>query len=104
MNTVDGFVRVLVIIFACIFIVRYASLYEEEYSRTLIDLYVYPWWRILLVFLLIASAVWFPAVSIIIALLAFFYFSDTHITSAYLVDLWLRPAIRAIGFLCHLWP
>ena len=78
MNTVDGFIRVLVIIFACIFIVRYASLYEEEYSRTLIDLYVYPWWRILLVFVLIASAVWCPAVSIIVALLAFFYLSDMN--------------------------
>jgi hypothetical protein len=75
---VDHILRIVVVVLACLFIIRYASLYEEEYSRTLIDLYVYPWWRILLVFLLIASAVWCPAVSIIIALLAFFYLSDMN--------------------------
>jgi hypothetical protein len=78
MNTVDGILRMMVIIFGCIFIVRNASLYEEEYSRKLIDLYVYPWWRILIVLLLITSALWCPTVSIIIAFLAFFYLSDMN--------------------------
>ena len=78
MYTLNEIIHFIVIVFACIIIVRYASLYEEEYSKKLIDLYVYPWWRLLLVFLLIAAASWSPMVGIIIAFLAFFYLSDMN--------------------------
>jgi hypothetical protein len=78
MNNLDGLLRVCVIVIACIVIVKYASVYEEEYSKKLIDLYIYPWWRILIVFLLIASAMWCPTVSIIVAFLGFFYLSDMN--------------------------
>jgi len=74
----DSILRIIIVILASIFIVRYASLYEEEYNKKLIDLYIYPWWRILIVFLLIASAYWCPTVSIVIALLTFFYLSDMN--------------------------
>ena len=78
MIAIDNILRTVVVVLACLFIVRYASLYEEEYNKKLIDLYVYPWWRILVVFLLIASAYWCPIVSIVIALLTFFYLSDMN--------------------------
>ena len=78
MIAIDNILRTVVVVLACLFIVRYASLYEEEYNKKLIDLYVYPWWRILVVFLLIASAYWCPTVSIVIALLTFFYLSDMN--------------------------
>ena len=78
MIAVDSILRTVIVVLACLFIVRYASLYEEEYNKKLIDLYVYPWWRILVVFLLIASAFWCPTVSIVIALLTFFYLSDMN--------------------------
>lgn len=78
MNTLDGILRTLIVIFGCIFIVRYATLYEEEYSKKLIDLYIHPMWRILLVLILIMAAVWCPMVSIVIAFLAFFYLSDMN--------------------------
>jgi hypothetical protein len=78
MNTLDGILRTLIVIFGCIFIVRYATLYEEEYSQKLIDLYIHPMWRILLVLILIMAAVWCPMVSIVIAFLAFFYLSDMN--------------------------
>jgi len=78
MFTVDELLRFIVIAFACLFIVRYASLYEEEYNKKLIDLYIHPWWRLLLVFLLIAAASWSPMVGIIIAFLAFCYLSDMN--------------------------
>lgn len=78
MIPIDNILRTVVVVLACIFIVRYASLYEEEYNKKLIDLYIYPWWRILVVFLLIASACWCPTVSIVIALLTFFYLSDMN--------------------------
>ena len=75
MIAVDHILRIVVVVLACLFIIRYASLYEEEYNKKLIDLYVCPWWRILIVFMLIASAYWCPTVSIVIALLTFFYLS-----------------------------
>ena len=78
MIAVDSILRTVIVVLACLFIVRYASLYEEEYNKKLIDLYVYPWWRILIVLLLIASAFWCPTVSIVIALLTFFYLSDMN--------------------------
>ena len=82
MIAIDSILRTIVVVLVCIFIVRNASLYEEEYNRKLIDLYVYPWWRILIVLLLIASACWCPTVSIVIALLTFFYLSDMNILIA----------------------
>ena len=78
MKAIDSILRTVVVVVACIFIVRYASLYEEEYNKKLIDLYICPWWRILVVFLLIASVYWCPTVSIVIALLIFFYLSDMN--------------------------
>jgi hypothetical protein len=75
MNTI---LRTIIIVLACIAIVRYASVYEEEYSTTLIDLYVHPWWRMLLVFLLLTATVWCPTVGIVLAFLAFFYLSDMN--------------------------
>jgi 4-amino-4-deoxy-L-arabinose transferase-like glycosyltransferase len=74
----NAILQMIVIVLTCIAIVRYASLYEEEYSQKLIDLYVHPWWRMLLVFLLVAAAIWSPGVGIIIAFLAFFYLSDMN--------------------------
>jgi hypothetical protein len=70
--------RIIVIALVCIFIVRNAAVYEEEYNRKMIDLYIYPWWRILIVLLLIASAVWCPTVSIVVAFLIFLYLSDMN--------------------------
>jgi len=76
--SLDVILRVTIVIAACILIVRYASLYEEEYSKKLIHLYIYPWWRILIVLFLIAAAAWCPIVSIVIAFLVFFYLSDMN--------------------------
>ena len=78
MNDIDSIVRSVIIVVACYFIVQDSAMYEEEYGKKLIDLYVYPWWRILIVLLIIASAIWCPTVSIVIALLAFFYLSDMN--------------------------
>jgi len=76
--SLDDILRIIVIVFACIFIIKYASLYEEEYNKNLIDLYIQPWWRVLLILLVIAAAMWSPTVSIVIAFLAFFYLSDMN--------------------------
>ena len=77
-GTTDGILRALVITIACVVIVKYSTVFEEEYSKKLINLYMYPWWRFLVVFLVLASVLWCPRVGIIIALLVFFYMNDMN--------------------------
>jgi len=74
----DGIFRALSVAFAAIIIIKYSTLFEEEYNRKLTDLYMYPWWRIMVIFLVVSSAVWCPRVGILIALIAFFYLSDMN--------------------------
>lgn len=74
----DGIFRALSVLLATIIIVLYSSLFEEEYNKKLTNLYIYPWWRFLVVFLLVSSAIWCPRVGILIALIVFFYLSDMN--------------------------
>lgn len=77
-GSTDGIFRAVAVVLAGIIIVKYSTLFEEEYSQKLIDLYIYPWWRILVVFLTLTSAIWCPRVGILIALVVFFYLSDMN--------------------------
>ena len=74
----DVVFRALSVAIAAVVIVKYSSIFEEEYSIKLADLYVYPWWRIIVVLLLLSSAIWCPRVGILIALIVFFYLSDMN--------------------------
>jgi uncharacterized membrane-anchored protein len=75
-NSVDGLLRLVFVALAAGFLIMYSMIFESQYSDKLIDLYTKPWWRILLVILIIASAIWCPRVGILVALVGFFYFSD----------------------------
>jgi len=77
-GTTDGVFRALAVLLAGVVIVKYSSLFEEGYSQKLTDLYIYPWWRILVVLLALTSAIWCPRVGILIALVVFFYLSDMN--------------------------
>ena len=55
-----------------------STLLEEEYTEKLMNLYIYPWWRFLLVFLVISSAIWSPELGIFLALAVFFYLNDMN--------------------------
>jgi hypothetical protein len=77
-GTTDGIFRALMVLVAGVVIVKYSTLFEEEYSQKLTDLYIHPWWRILVVFLALTSALWCPRVGILIALVVFFYLSDMN--------------------------
>ena len=77
-GTTDGIFRAVAVILAGVIIVRYSTLFEEEYSKKLTTLYIHPWWRILVVLLLLSSAIWCPRVGILVALLVFFYLSDMN--------------------------
>jgi hypothetical protein len=77
-GTTDGIFRAIAIFCGAIVLVLYSTLFEEKYSEKLTDLYIYPWWRVLVVLLVVTSAVWCPRVGILMALLVFFYLSDMN--------------------------
>jgi hypothetical protein len=77
-GTIDGILRAVAVALIAVVIVRYSTIFEEEYTKKLTDLYIYPWWRILIVLLVVTAALWCPRVGILVALLVFFYLSDMN--------------------------
>jgi uncharacterized membrane protein len=75
-HSIDGLMRLILIATVGAVLVMNSTVFEVKYSDKLIDLYLQPIWRILVIFLVIAAAVWCPRVGIVIALLAFFYLND----------------------------
>jgi len=74
----DGIFRAIAVVVAAVVIIKYSTLFEEEYTQKLTDLYIHPWWRILVIILILTSAIWCPRVGILVALLVFFYLSDMN--------------------------
>lgn len=77
-GTSDGIFRAIMVVLSAIVIVKYSTLFEEEYTQKLTDLYIHPWWRILIILLVLTSAIWCPRVGILVALIVFFYLSDMN--------------------------
>jgi hypothetical protein len=77
-STIDGVSRLLVVAIVSIFLIFYSTVFEVEYSTKLVELYLLPWWRLLLALLILAGAIWCPRVAIVTAALVFFYFADMH--------------------------
>lgn len=77
-NNTDGIFRALAVAVMTVVIIRYSSLFEEEYNKKLTYLYIYPWWRLLVVLLVLTAAIWCPRVGILVALFVFFYLSDMN--------------------------
>ena len=71
-------IRILFLALIGFLVIYNSTLFEKEYNETLMNLYTYPWWRFLMVFLVIASAVWAPELAIIVALAVFFYLNDMN--------------------------
>ena len=74
----DGIFRAIAVTFVAVVIVRYSTLFEQDYTEKLTDLYIHPWWRILVVLLVLTAAIWCPRVGILVALFVFFYLSDMN--------------------------
>jgi hypothetical protein len=68
-----------IIIIAVVILVLYSSVFETEYSEYLIQLYTKPYWKLLLLLVLISGAIWSPLIGIVIACLLFFYFADVYL-------------------------
>jgi hypothetical protein len=77
-GTTDGIFRAIAVLVAAVVIVRYSTLFEQEYTEKLTDLYIHPWWRILVVLLVLTAVIWCPRVGILVAMLVFFYLSDMN--------------------------
>lgn len=75
-HSLDGFMRLLFVIIVATILIMNSTLFEAQYGDKLIDLYLKPWWRLLIILLVIASGIWCPRVGIVVALAAFFYLSD----------------------------
>lgn len=75
----DGLLRTLVIVAISIIIIQHSTRFEDEYHTKLAHLYTYPWWRILVVLLLISAAMWCPWVGVLAAVVIFFYLSDMNL-------------------------
>lgn len=74
----DAILRIVFVCLAAVVFVYYSSLLEREYHQKLTLLYVHPWWRFLVVFLVLSSAVWCPQVGLLLAAIALFYLSDMN--------------------------
>ena len=77
-GTTDGIFRAIAVLVAAVILVRYSTIFEQEYTEKLTDLYIHPWWRILVVLLVLTAVMWCPRVGILVAVLVFFYLSDMN--------------------------
>ncbi len=55
------------------------SVFESEYYDKLVNLYTHPWWRWLLICLLVAATMWYPVFAIGMLMALFFYFADIEV-------------------------
>lgn len=78
-GSIDGVARALSVLLISVIIVKYSSIFEEEYTKKLTNLYLHPWWRFLVVILALFATMWCPRVGIVMTLLVFFYFSDMEV-------------------------
>ena len=75
-SNADGIMRAIAVFLLGIVALLYSTVFEAEYPSKMIALYSYPWWRFLMIILVITGALWCPRVGILVALVAFFYLSD----------------------------
>jgi len=75
-GTFDGVARAISVLLIGLIIVKHSTIFEEEYTKKLTNLYLQPWWRFLLVIMLLFASMWCPRVGILVLMFIFFYFSD----------------------------
>ena len=81
-NAIDSAARAGLTIVLLLWLVSYGTVFEMEYDPKLVEMYKYPWWRMLVGLLLVAAAMWCPRVGILTAMVVFFYFMDLETLSA----------------------
>lgn len=78
-GTTDGIFRTLFLFLAIIAMIHYSSLMERPYHQRLASLYLQPWWRVLILLLVLSAALWCPRVGMIVAFIVFLYLHDMNL-------------------------
>ena len=76
--SLDTLLRSLLILFILGFVLFNGTVFENHYPSSSVELYNYPLWRFLIVFLVGVGAWWCPYVGLATATAAFFYLADMH--------------------------
>ena len=74
----DTLLRSVVILCILGFVLVNGTVFENHYPSSSVELYNYPLWRFLIVFLVIVGAWWCPYIGLATATAAFFYLGDMH--------------------------
>lgn len=64
------------------YVLFFGSVFEMTYPTRIVELYVYPWWRLFVVLLVAIGAWWCPRVGIALAIAVYFYLNDMHILTS----------------------
>jgi hypothetical protein len=75
-SKIDSLSQILAILFFFGWNLYYGALINTPYPKVLVSLYQYPFWRLLLVGLIISSALWNEPLSILVGIAVFFYLMD----------------------------
>lgn len=75
-GVMDATARLLVTAGLFIWILYEGSVLEAPYTKELVQLYKYPFWRVVLVLLVFIASYWCPRVGAMVALTVFFYIED----------------------------
>jgi hypothetical protein len=78
-TSVDSVLRFIILTGLLGFILVNGSVFEVTYPQSSVELYAFPWWRFVIVLLVIAGASWCPYVGLATATAAFLYLNDMHI-------------------------
>jgi hypothetical protein len=81
-TTTEAHLRTTVTVIILAYVVLYSTIFEARYPTRLVELYAYPWWRLLVIGLVALGAWWCPRVGLALAVAVFFYLSDMHILTS----------------------
>ena len=77
--------RTGVTIFILGYVLLFSTVFEVQYPTRIVELYAYPWWRLLVILLVAIGAWWCPRVGLALGIAVFFYLNDMHtLTSPFL--------------------
>ena len=78
----EAALRTGVTVLILVYVLFFGSVFEATYPTRIVELYVMPWWRLLVVSLVGIGAWWCPRVGLALAIAAFFYLNDMHILTS----------------------
>jgi hypothetical protein len=61
------------------YVLLFGSVFEATYPTRLVELYAYPWWRLLIVMMVVIGSWWSPKVGLTLAIAIFFYLNDMQL-------------------------